>query len=194
MAYYKAAIAFTHATVSGMIVGDPEHPDPRGRVFSLNDDVAGPMVSAGLIKKSSKAEYDKAHGHTESDAGEARVAQTAGKRPNVSARMTNDALAREAAIRGVDVSKAKNRSEVIHLINSKETSSAADEVEGTDNAWSRSSGDTNESTLHDRVSSPQNNVGDNGTVNTALPATAVAEEALTADEDEAPSGGDTGGQ
>jgi hypothetical protein len=183
--YYKAKVQFTEATPRGMIVGHPEHQNPRGRFFKLDDVTAGPLVVDGKIAKITRAAYEKGIEGGEVDGGDVLVHQVSGQRPPVSARWTNDALAAEAALRGVDISKAENRAAVIRLINAKETSSAPDEVEGTDNAWSQSGRETAESTRHSRRASPQNPVGASGSVDTAISPAAPDVEP----EEEAPTGG-----
>lgn len=185
MGYYKAKAEFTRASRAGLIVGNPKHADVRARFLSMDEAIAQPLLNEGLIGKVSRSEYHKGIEGAESDAGEALVDQVGGKRAKVSARMTDEALAEEARIRGVDISKAKDRSEVIKAINAKETSSAPDEVDGTDNAFSRTGRETAESTLHSRRASPQNDVSGNGTVDHAAPGAAVDLE----DEEAAPSGG-----
>lgn len=187
MGYFKAAKQFTRASRAGIIVGDPKHADARGRFFSMDDAVAAPLVQEGLLEKISAAAYHKGVGDEESDAGQAMVDQVSGKRAKVSARMTDEALAEEAALRKVDISGAKNRHEVIKLINAKETSSAPEDADGTDNAWSRTGRDTADSTLHSRRASPQNDVNDSGTIDTARAGTTAIEE--IADEEAAPTGG-----
>lgn len=189
MGYYKANKVFTRATRAGMIVGNPEHKDPRGRYLQLDDATARPLLAEKLISRTTADTYHK-HVDGEVDGGQVLVDQVAGKRPRVSARWTDAALAKEAALRDVDISKAKDRKEVIKLINKVEISSAPDEVGGTDNAFSRTGRETAETTRHSRRASPQNDVGDNGTVDTELPGAApAAEEEISDESDEAPSGG-----
>lgn len=192
MGYFKALKQFTRASRAGIIVGDPDHRDPRARYLELDDTFAQGLVTEGLIEKTSRGTFHKHMEEAESDAGQALVDQVAGKRPRVSARQTDQALAEEAAIRGVDISKAKNRGEVIKLINAADTSSAPEEAEGTDNAFSRGSRETAESTLHSRRASPQNAVGDSGTVDVDMPAAPATGEAEVAPGEEAPTGGGGG--
>lgn len=189
MGYYKAKAEFTRATRAGIIHGHPEHSDPRGRVFELDDTIAQGLVSEGLLVKTSRKNYHETIEGGESDAGQAMVDQVGGKRARVSARLTDAALAQEAAFRKVDISKAKNRGEVIKLINAAETSSAPDEAEGTDNAFSRTGRETADSTLHSRRASPQNDVNESGTVDAEAPALTGGEATEIDADEEAPAGG-----
>jgi hypothetical protein len=186
VSYFKAKAFFTRSSPAGIIHGDPNHKDPRGRFLELSDAVAAPLLQAGLIEKTSRSAYHKGIEGQEVDGGDVIVAQVGGKRPPVSARWSNEALAHEAALRGVDASKHTKRGDLIKAINAKDTSSAPEEVDGTDNAFSRTGRESAESTRHSRRASPQNDVNASGTVDTEALAPATEE---IADEEEAPTGG-----
>jgi hypothetical protein len=187
--YLKALKPFTRRVGTSVVVGHPKHPDVNGRYAAVEEGAAADaLVAGGFAEKVSLETYRKNVEDVRLHAGDVRKAQLAGDLPKVSMAMSTATLRDEATKRGVDISAAKNRSEMVKAINAAGTAGAvkADNVEGTDNANSKLAGLTADTTNHGGPSSPQNP----DPTSSGAPA---GDTDLVADEDAAPTGGDGDG-
>lgn len=200
--WIRAKKQFTRRVGLQTVVGHPKHPDPRGRVAEVEEGEAlNNLISRGEAERITRQEYQK-----ELDAGslepmQAAVDQVGGKAPRASITMSDGQLNALAAQRGIDISKAKSRSEVVKLINAKDVDVSADE---TRNAFSRTSGDTRDTTLHPQRTGTQADVTDQGTsdrlgfstTGVSTPGAEGSAEGIADEGDAAPAGGggQTGGE
>jgi hypothetical protein len=199
--YFQVAKPFTRRIGVNMVVGHPGHRDIRGRYFEADDGdpVAVELEGRGFAKSISKTAYRKALDEGEvADAGETRQAQLRGDYPRASITWSDARLQREARRRGVNVSKAKNRGEIVKLLNDGDLEGGLKAAEEPRNPLAETAGDTNDTTNHPANSSPQNDVGANGSIQTDLVRSGSGmvtegEDVEVAAEEQAPTGGEGGG-
>lgn len=190
--WIKAEKQFSRRIGAQMVVGHPKHPDPRGRVAEVDDNEAlNRLVTGGYAKRISKAEYQRALEGGAVSAGDNMIAQVGGKAPKASVTMTDGQLAQLADQRGVDISKATSRQEVVKLINAKKIDVSADDL--PKDAFARTSGDTRDTTLHPPRTGTQADVTEAGTADRlgfsrSGFTDAAGESGLEIDDDAAPRG------
>lgn len=188
--YLETVAPFTRRIGDNLVVGHPKHRDPRGRFHEVDEGpAAAALIASGKVKPTTRQKFLDAVGELDADAGQVRIDQLAGKRGNVSITMSNEALAREAQERGVDISKAKSRNDVVKLINGHKTdvSSEAEAELPTQTAGR----DTADTTNHPVVSSPQNAIP--VVIGAGQAVQGGAEEGVVDADDEAPAGGEGSG-
>lgn len=179
--YLKALAAFTTHLGRGLVVGDPKHKDVRARYIEADE---GPgvdkLVNGGKAERITLETYRKNTEGTElPDAGQVRVDQTAGIAGKVSLSMSTAQLQQIANDRGVDISKAKSRGDMVKAINKAQKDVSPEKAEGTDAPLASTASTTSDSTNHPADASPQSD-------NPGLTAPAAD---VVADEDAAPTGG-----
>lgn len=185
--YLKALKPFTRRLGVQTMVGHPEHRDVRGRYLEVEDsDDVQDAIDRGQVERVTQATYRKQTDTTErADAGERRIAQTAGKPAKLSATASSLEIAAAARALDVDLSKHKNRGAQIKAVNAAiadQGNVEPEEVEGTDNKGSAMAGLTRDSTSHPATSSPH--------LGTATQPAPLAGEEIEAPEDAAPTGGE----
>lgn len=183
--WIKAKGPFTAHLGGAMVVGHPQHPEARGRFAEVDDgaDVTR-LIADGHAAKITEEEYRK--GIAEDDrpeAGASRLAQLTNEPIKVSPTMSNEFLHAEADKRGIDISAAKNRGEIVKLINGAKVDEPIKPEGVFDNANSRLAGLTADTTSHPQNSSPQ-------APDPAKQAGFVEGDALATDDDAAPTDGE----
>lgn len=191
-AYIKATKQFTRRIGRQTVVGHPKHPDIRGRYAEVDEGQAlNDLVSSGSAERISKAAYLKAMAGAEDvSTGENLTRALAGKAPKASPTMSDGQLHAMAADRGVNISKAKDRTEIIKLINAKKVDVGAESI--PDNAWSQTAGDTRDTTAHPQRSGIHADVTQEGMTDRMSTSQdgliTTGEESLVDDDDAAPTG------
>lgn len=199
--YFKAKKQLTRRIGANMIVAHPEHKDPTARYVSVPDSDStrvqtDMLVQQGYLEKITQRTYRNALEGTERpSAGDVRTAQVRGEWPKVSATWSTERLVAEAARRKVDLKGETDRKKMIALLNKSAgdgEGTAADTSVGEDADSARASvaASTNDSTNHPPRVSPQNDVGDNGSVDRLAAGPAAGTTGVEADEDAAPTGGE----
>lgn len=155
--WIKAKSAFNRQIGNSTVVGHPDHPHANGRFAEVEDGHAvDDLVNDGHAERISEEAYRKGiSAGTLPDAGEVRQAQLSGDAIKVNPTMSNAFLRQEADKRGVDISGAKDRAAVVKLINAGKPDESGATDEGLDNANSRLSGLTADTTSHPHTSTPQ---------------------------------------
>lgn len=210
----QAEKGFNRNLEGQMVTGHPKHPDVHGRFLLLSATAAAALVERGDAKTITRAAYDKAIRDADGveeereSAGDVRTLRTeaagggtntGGGKPRVRARVTmsNEMLDGLAEDAGVDVSKAKSRSEKVKLINGDKVSGdGKSDVQTPGVVGNLTEGSTN----HPDASSPHKGTNARGSVvdEVRVPgdgggATGEGGAGVDAEEDAAPRGGGDGG-